>query len=61
MFLEAGSQREVLISLLFELIVQITVLWRGKQRREEGGEKGEEQGGENDKRKAVCRGTGGGR
>ena len=42
MFLEAGSQREVLISWLLELIVQVTVLWRGKRRRE--GWRGEEEG-----------------
>ena len=30
-FLEAGSQRKVLISWLLELFVHITVFWRGKR------------------------------
>ena len=44
MFLEAGSQREVFISLLFELIVQVTVLWRRKEEEGGGGRKGRGMG-----------------
>ena len=32
MVLEAGSKREILISWFLELIIQVTVLWRGKRR-----------------------------
>ena len=31
-FLEAGSEWEVLISWLLELVIQVTVLWRGRRR-----------------------------